>query len=795
MRASVHHPTSRRASAPPRRAVYVETALAVLPVLACFLGGATERWGQAIVFALLGLLLVIAPPRFSLGLFFNAVVVALTLCALAAFLPARWFMTPAWRVALLDDFGIGLASTVSPQPWLTLDCLVPFAAGLCWLYYVCARDSDLRTVRTEARVYAALLVLLAALCVGLYAAHTRLPFWHNERGFGPFPNRNQTGDVFGIGAVMILACAQEDFRRGHKRWLFWLAGGAIVIVALIVNYSRAGIVILLIGVAAWLGSLAFRKGSLGRLAVACSALLVLLTVMLMFGGQTLERFNLREGGSGVDISADFRWLIFSDAFQLIRASPWVGLGMGNFASVFAIFRDASLGQNRALHPESDWIWLWTEFGVIAVLLCLCGFVLLLKRVFPMSEGSNQRLRSAALIGAVLFALHALVDVPAHRIGSSFAGLFLAGLALHRPQRLARSRAIPLIFRISGLLLLAVSAVWIHATWQKSLLPGSIGVAHAKEAARFANHGHDFPTAIATTTKALEWAPLDWELYFLRAIAEAASNKSPSAALADFRRARFLEPNAYEVAFTEGRIWLPTNPALALTAWREALRRAGAKREEAYSFMLGTAANVNPSVRVAMEAWTAGQPALALVYMEGLLPVDRFNEFLQRFRTETSDFTTLTPDQKEKLFSIWAKWGKIEELAREVELHPVWLDFAWREVAKFRASQKDFRAAFQLTRAHVTPPELPSIRNSVSLDQLQKNFYSHPDDYSAGFALAHEQLAQGKTDDALGTIRHFTQARDCPAYFHFLEAEGWAARGDWERAWTAWQSFEAGAKKP
>jgi hypothetical protein len=50
------------------------------------------------------------------------------------------------------------------------------------------------------------------------------------------------------------------------------------------------------------------------------------------------------------------------------------------------------------------------------------------------------------------------------------------------------------------------------------------------------------------------------------------------------------------------------------------------------------------------------------------------------------------------------------------------------------------------------------------------------------------------DDALATIRHFTVTRKPPAYFHLLEAQAWAAKGNWERSWNAWQAFEK-AKAP
>ena len=102
------------------------------------------------------------------------------------------------------------------------------------------------------------------------------------------------------------------------------------------------------------------------------------------------------------MTADFRWKIFHDAFDMIRASPWCGVGLGNFDFIFAFFRNESIGNTRALHPESDWIWLWSEMGWPAVLVVIVGAVLLVRRVLPLQEGTNQRFRLAALIALFFF---------------------------------------------------------------------------------------------------------------------------------------------------------------------------------------------------------------------------------------------------------------------------------------------------------------------------------------------------------------------------------------------------------
>src|SRR5262249_46393902 len=149
-----------------------------------------------------------------------------------------------------------------------------------------------------------------------------------------------------------------------------------------------------------------------------------------FGGETIERFHVPAGSEG-PVTSDYRWLIFRDTWTMIHGSPWCGIGLGNFEGVFALYRDASRGTERALHPESDWLWVWAEMGWPAVLLLALAGIALVRRAFPLKEGTNQRLRYAALVGALLFLAHGFVDVSGHRWGSFIAGIFLLGMAQAR----------------------------------------------------------------------------------------------------------------------------------------------------------------------------------------------------------------------------------------------------------------------------------------------------------------------------------------------------------------------------
>ncbi len=742
-------------------------AVALLPALACFLSGATQKWGEGIVVGFLGLYLLAFPPRFSLGALTNFVLVLLLILGAIAFLPAVWFFEPSWRAAFINDFAIQIPSTLSPQPWITLSYLISFGVGMSWLYAVCSQELELREVRFQVRLFTTGIVALAAICVLLHFANTTVPFWHNERNFGPFPNRNQTGDLFGLAAIMILACGQDDLRKGRWRWIIWVAALAIVVAALILNFSRAGIGILVAGSAFWLGAFSLRQRSPSRLALGFSFLLLLLTALMLFGGQTFERFHLRNLGD-TGLTTDFRWRIFHDVFQMIHDSPWCGIGLGNFESVFAIFREASLSDRRALHPESDWLWLWAEVGWPAVIVALSALVLIIRRVFPLREGTNQRYRLASLIAAVLFVIHGIVDVSGHRVGTAFAAAFLLGLSLHRPFSLKPSRWMSILFRFVGLLLLIAGASWFVAARGQKLLPGSVGVSSAKELATIANRGLNFDEAVSLTTRALNWAPLDWQLYFSRAVAEA-EMKQPANALDDFRRARFLEPTSYEVPLAEGNAWLRSQPALAATAWREALRRAGSLRPTVYSSMLTRASLKSPEVSQILEAVGLSEHDLALPYLSRITG-EPFRQALAQLLRNDPSLQSFTETEKIALFALWSERGDPAELSQAVKQHADWLNYAWLGMAKYHASQGDFRTAYELTQRYGEPVALPRVATDSSLEDLEKRLHAAPDNYGVGYALYRVQMRHGRIDDALFTARHFSERANSPAYFHFLEAQ-------------------------
>src|SRR5262249_19543195 len=354
---------------------------------------------------------------------------------------------------------------------------------------------------------------------------------------------------------------------------------------------------------------------------------------------------------------------------------------------------------------------------------------------------NQRYRLATLIASILFALHGLVDVSGHRVGTMFAAIFLLGLSIHRPHDFRRSRSIPILFRLVGAILLVIGVSWVVAWRGHQLLPGSIGVTNTKSLAIIDNRERKFSETIAITTKALEWAPLDWELYFSRAVAEAGL-KQMDAALTDFRRARFLEQTSYELPLAEGNVWLSSQPVLAAAAWREALRRAGPHRATVYSSMLSKASLRNREVGQILAEMGVSDHNLALPYLARITGGD-FNRALGKVLENDPDLKSFTETEKLALFTYWSERGDSEKLSRAAETHPDWLPYAWFGLAKYHASKNDYKAAYGLTERYGDPVALPRLSSNADLLQLESQYRAAPDNYAIGYALyrAQEQASR------------------------------------------------------
>ena len=748
-------------------------------LLAPFLGGCTRPWSEGIIMTCLGGLIAIRPPHTFGSRPFGLILIGLILLSLTAFLPATWFGLPTWHVQL--DSRMGLPHTLSPQPWISLESIFLLITGCVWIAWLQAQSWSLEDHRRLFKLFTAGIALFAGFTLAIYFLHIQIPFWLNtERMFGPFPNRNQTANFFALGAILTVAQIYEAIRARKKSALLWGTALSLLGTALVINYSRGGILVLFSGVALWVFLLTTLSRSLKSIGLGTSILLLMLATFLFFGGETLARFQLEGSFLG------FRGLIFTDTFHLIHSAPWCGIGLGNFESLFPLFRSASASDSRILHPESDWLWLCSEMGWPAFLMVLTGLALLAKQVFPLKRATNRRLRAAALAAALATAIHGVVDVSGHRLGTLLPALFILGLALPPSKLWPRDRFAPTLFRCLGLLIAGIGLTWVTAVFYGSPLPGTLAADYGKRQAQELMKQQAYPQAIQSASNALQWKSLDWELYFIRAHARVQTGDF-AGATGDFRRARLLETSYAETPWNEGRIWFSRQPSLALLAWREALKRSQPDTAvRHYQEILEQVLN-KPALLAQAHPLALGNARLEATWLEMTSP-DNFKPDLDALLKLDPQLLTFPDPEQARLFAWWATKSDLSNFIQILEHHPAWQKNGWLIAASAYAAQNNFETACQIAHRFTTSPVLPHLVQEETQRELQRRLLINPADFSASYALYLLQIKSNQEEDALITLEQITAEPKCPAYFYYLLSELHGHRKEWEPAWKALSAF-------
>lgn len=767
-------------------------AIASLALLAPALGGATQLWAQGILLLAFAALLIVAPPRQTSGSLWIVLLLATALGTLPSFLPARWLGLPAWRQALVAaDHEVNLPATFSPQPWLSVEAACLLFSGVVFACYLAAQPWEKESRRRALRIYAAGILTLAIVAIISHFIGHKPPFWPRTENspidFGFFPNRNQTANVLALGGMACTALAFDAFEKRKRMGWVWLGAILTIGVALVIDYSRAGILLFLGGIAGWtLVNFALATDRKG-LALGLAGSAILLTLFFLFGGETLSRFQMQIHGQ----HPDFRVAIQADAWRLAAKAPWFGQGLANFEPIFAMFRESSAAQNRALHPESDWLWSAVEMGWLATSLLLGAVYLWLRQSAPFSSpGSDRSLRLAGAFCGGAFVLHGIIDVSGHRPGAAWPALFLASLALHPNRPLRPGRWVAPIFRVLGGVLVVIGLWWLASAASMTspdIPPTTRTLARLVNRLERESAQGAFSEATQTAEESLRIAPLDWRLYYQRAIARMVTSPLPWVATRDFRTARRLEPHWADSCFNEGKLWLSINqPDSAIEAWTEALRRAGGDAPALYSQMLA-AAGTSFTMHAALQEMAEANRDYLLVFLHY---ADRLECEVEIGRLLEADPTLkgLTADQRKLLFKAWFERGDRSLLVTQLRAQPDWMADGWPWLVRSHVENEEFDRAYQIVRAFGPLPALPRVTAGSTLTSLEQQFRYHPDNFQEGLELYSAQRGAGQKSAAVDTLVALQSIPNHPSYVAFLEADLRAELEQWPEAWKAWRRY-------
>jgi tetratricopeptide (TPR) repeat protein len=763
----------------------IDGVVVLVTLLAPALGGSTELWAQAVLLLGLATVLVVDPPRRWPPLWLLVPVGLLAVWPMLAYLPVDWFGAQPYRAELLAETGLELGDRLGVQPWVTLEVVMVWWAGLAWTLVLACRSWTLSRVWLL-RLWVGGMLGFALVTLTVYAVDGLPAWWRPGHGFGSFPNRNHTGNVLALAALVSLALGGRDLLRARLSAWFWFGTYLLLGIAIVVNGSRAGVLLYLGGAFVWTVWTAASRRSAQRLGWGLASVLGLLTLFILFGGPTLDRF-LRPGEPVPSLAAEFLQRTDPGAYRLATEASWHGIGLGNFAAVFPHYAELVAPEKRAIHPESDWVWLQIELGWVAPVLIFGLALVWMIRHRPRVDQADFLLRTALAVAGALFLLHGFAEVAGHRPGALWPALFLMAL-LREPlthELGSEPHAIPWLPRLVALPAGAVSVIWLLPPAAHPI-PSSAQAALLRDQLEFSMQAGAYPAVVTDADRLLQWSQLASEAHFYRGLAGAYGGAPLAEPVRDFLRARALDRRDPRLALFEGNAWLFREPTRSFPAWAEALRRAGPNRARYYRDILVVGSQL-PSIRHELFSLALGDPELLLVFLQHG-PPEEFQEEIDRWLIDDPGLLRFQPGQRRLLLTLWSRKGDLDLLAQWLDAHPSYLPEAWPARAGAVAKLGDARAACELAARFVPSPTLPTHAPARSEAAMRRRLTLDPGDPMAAYTLFQVLCQAAQPADALGVLRRAIDTGRAPPYFHFLKARLLSEQGHWEAAWKAWQQY-------
>lgn len=571
-------------SGPPRNSVGVpawpHAQLITLTgvMVAVFITGREDVWALLAVLAGAGIGMLLGQPTARPGWIPTAV--GLGLCALGAtaLLPQAWFDIPAWRSLFPPDGLVPLANSVSPQPAMTLFWLTILAATVVTALFLLSSPIKGIHLLIFLQVVTVLIAVYGAMAIAAYQTGWSYPF-ASAAVFGFFPNKNHTATLLAVGAI--LSCGLIHHAVLKKRVMSAVLAALTVAVPLagllFFSNSRAGLLLLVVGLTLWLIGVAHSLPKKATLTTAGIVAVFLAGLFLSGSNPVRDRVEdlLRravevEAADGLG-ELDFRQVIMRDTLRLLSDYQVTGVGLGQFQYVFPHYRNESVRAATILHPESDWIMVAAEMGLPAagLLLVLAGYYFMRNWRARRDDDGPLRWAVAAAVGAAL--LHGLIDVPWHRPALGWLLLVIAMAAMPGGEALKRLRGMRIIYALCGLALLGLT--WtIAIEFMKGTAPAPYNWPLLNQRLTLLGEQKRQEEGEFLSLEAIRAFPLKYESYYWLASYLRAFRDTEKEVLEAMKAGRAVEPVLPNVAADQAMQWRELRSVHEVEAWAEAVRR-------------------------------------------------------------------------------------------------------------------------------------------------------------------------------------------------------------------------------
>ena len=752
--------------------------------LLVILGGSHHVAALGFALILSGTALLIHPPSCGLGKLGDLGALGLLACLLLAFVPQFYWPKADWRVDAMESFGLELPSSLSVQPWISFEAWLMALAGFAWLYAALQWKVNLPGRRWLFFCLSILISVIAGAVVWGNLIGARYPGAEEAGVFSFFPSPHQTANLLLLGGIVTFAYAMEGVRTSDPLPMVGVPASALCLGGLFLLGSPVCALLYFAGNGLWLLT-SLRARSWPRpFKIGLPVAIIAFSMVLLTSDRMMERIS-SFATSDSQFNQDYHLKIFQDTAELVLDAPLSGFGLGSFSAVFPQYQEASKSYLPILHPQSDFLWLASEGGLLAVgflTVFLIGFALLCR---GMMEGGGGNYRLFALVAVIIFLLHGLVNVSGHRPGTLYFAILFAALAL--PSRDRPKISLPIVFwRIPGVTLIAFGLMWLGAGAFNSPWHSSVRLAQYQEEIRSHVSALDHPAASSVTNDWLALYPFDWRAYFQRAELVLSNTEDQEAAAADFTRARFVEPILGVVSYEEGIAWLTINSGRVISAWRETLLREMEDMDSTFDRMLEQAET--REMREKMARLSEINPHIRTRYISSLKGEKLISEISYELSKNPS-LSFFDRAQRSRIVENWLKNGDLSSANAFLSEYGESLNNNWWLRSLSLHKQEDYRAASDLIRKNIDAPDLPKIqKDELALARLLRGHAVSSNDTVKSTALIYMLVGKGDYKRALSVIDRLLDGDNPASNLYYWRGECLYHLQDYDESWYAFEDY-------
>jgi len=275
------------------------------------------------------------------------------------------------------------------------------------------RTSQVKVLAWAFSAYGTLLALFAIL--QSLSSNAKI-YWlfEPEAGgwiYGPYVNHNHYAGLMEMlfPISMVMTCT----RHVSRRWR-WLPMSAAVLMSstIFLSGSRGGMIAFLVQ-AVLLGIFIARNRSRRGAFLAGAVLLVIAGLMLWVGGEgVLNRLTSIHSAAKTEIAGGIRFAIDRDALKMFAKKPFLGWGLGNFATAYPQFR-SFYSDKFVNEAHNDYLQVLVETGILGFVAVIWFLTLTIRRglrkIGEWTWDINGAVALAALVGCTGILVHSFFD--------------------------------------------------------------------------------------------------------------------------------------------------------------------------------------------------------------------------------------------------------------------------------------------------------------------------------------------------------------------------------------------------